>query len=248
MRSDGILVTMDLDVAALQCSSSAAAAAPQNGPAYRRDAPGWRLAAVLEKVSVHPRKFEPRSRSWRLRMGSRSMCWRRWRWSSAPTGGGSGVSASSKAPPGRRGRYRLAPSRRAAAHGLKKNASAKTGLGRRKHGQSRAQLAFPVLAERRFIRARLEEDGFGAAGRESDFGIRPGVADHHLIEQAAQFLRDLRLPGPLPVDKSLAKFLWGRKALLFSLMMNIRRIFGCGEASLEHFSAAKFASVAGTAG
>jgi hypothetical protein len=58
----------------------------------------------------------------------------------------------------------------------------------------------------------FEEDGFGAAGRESDFGIRPGVADHHLIEQAAQLLRGLRLPGPLPVDKSLAKFLRGRKA------------------------------------
>jgi hypothetical protein len=34
-----------------------------------------------------------------------------------------------------------------------------------------------------------------------------------LIEQAAQFLRGLLLPGPLPVDKSLAKFLRGRKGV-----------------------------------
>ena len=107
----------------------------------------------------------------------------------------------------RKRRQGPAPRGRAAAHCLKQDASAQTGLGCRKLGQSRSQRALPVRAEIRFFAARLEEDGFGSAWREGDSCVRPGVADHHLIEQTAQFLGRLGLSGALLVDKSFAEFL-----------------------------------------
>ena len=60
MRSDGNLVTVDLVVAASQMLFfSGAEPLRKTGPAYRRGPPGFQLAPVLEKVSVHPRKFAP---------------------------------------------------------------------------------------------------------------------------------------------------------------------------------------------
>ena len=71
MRSDGNLVTVDLVVAASQMLFfSGGEPLRKTGLLTGADAPGFELAPVLEKVSVHPRKFAPEVTSWRLRMGS----------------------------------------------------------------------------------------------------------------------------------------------------------------------------------
>ena len=60
MRSDGNLVTVDLVVAASQMLFlSGGEPLRKTGLLTGADAPGFQLAPVLEKVSVHPRKFAP---------------------------------------------------------------------------------------------------------------------------------------------------------------------------------------------
>jgi hypothetical protein len=60
MRSDGNLVTVDLVVAASQMLFfSGGEPLRKTGLLTGADAPGFELAPVLEKVSVHPRKFAP---------------------------------------------------------------------------------------------------------------------------------------------------------------------------------------------
>jgi len=60
MRSDGNLVTVDLVVAASQMLFfSGGEPLRKTGLLPAADAPGFQLAPVLEKVSVHPRKFAP---------------------------------------------------------------------------------------------------------------------------------------------------------------------------------------------
>lgn len=60
MRSDGNLVTVDLVVAASQMLFlSGGEPLRKTGLLTGADASGFQLAPVLEKVSVHPRKFAP---------------------------------------------------------------------------------------------------------------------------------------------------------------------------------------------
>ena len=72
----------------------------------------------------------------------------------------------------------------------------------------RAQLGFPFFPKLALGGFRLEQRRFRAARRQSDARVGARVADHHLAEQPAQFLRLAGLTRALRVHEPRAKFLW----------------------------------------
>ena len=106
---------------------------------------------------------------------------------------------------------RLAPRRRAAAGRLQQQPAPEAGLARAELRQAGAEFRLPLLPEGALGFVRLEQNGLGAARRQLDAGVGARVANHHLAEQAAQFLRLARLARALRVNEARAELLRRRQ-------------------------------------
>lgn len=102
-----------------------------------------------------------------------------------------------------------APGMGAGTGGLEDEAAPEAGLGWGQPGEGLAEVGFPLGPERLFGGGRLEEDGMGAAMGEGYAGAAAGIADHHLLQQAAEFVGFTGLTGAFWVDEALTKLAGG---------------------------------------
>src|SRR5947208_15766175 len=83
----------------------------------------------------------------------------------------------------------LTPGSRTAAGGLQKEAAPHASLAGAQLCQPLAEFLFPSLPEHPLSFLGLKQHCLGTARWEIDSGIRARVANHHLTEQTAEFLR-----------------------------------------------------------